>query len=281
MVVSAMLKGMDPVRFSRTIELIFTTAGSSYAGWQPALSGVLSAMIILVELLLGAMLVSDWQSAEASLASLVLLCVFTIFTYWSVATERIQDCGCFGMIVERSPLAARIENVILVILALVSCLRKPDSQRKISNFGLSILGVGSIWLALCYVVPMPWSVVRVGSTWKAAYTQIELGINEHQFVWMFDVNCVECQEAVEILETINDDDHPLLGLTSATPGRFDEFIYDFEPDFPIFNISSEEMKRVGVPSGSLVEIVERRVDSIVRIAEISDFVNKFKKPESI
>lgn len=178
------------------------------------------------------------------------------------------------MLVERDPLTALIENSVLLILAIAGCFHRyvPAGKRFYTASGM--ISVVVLWMVFRYFVPASWSVVRPGTTWRSITTQPGMRIADHQLLWVFEADCEQCQTVTDILEPVSSKctDLKLFGITSATQGRIDEFIYDFEPGFPIFKVSSDEIKRMGVPSGSLIEIIDGRVIDIIRIEKIPSFV---------
>lgn len=70
------------------------------------------------ELLLGCMLLLRLAPRLTSVATMVLMPIFTIITLLSATIVPVEDCGCFGELIKLTPWQSFAKNVVLLLMAI-------------------------------------------------------------------------------------------------------------------------------------------------------------------
>jgi len=265
-IIAALSKGIDPVRWGRQIEILIGTWGYSDTSLVISAAFVAGCLILMIEFTLGVMLVFKYKPKLASTASLVLLLVFAIVITLEWLSGQSESCGCFGALIERTPLIALIEDLFFVILAVLAYLGSEINSGIKTNTCRILVSIGLIWIIFFSIFPMKSSVIRNGSTWSLSSLKAD-GLDEQtSLVWVFDPECSECIAETENINKLASDDMlpRLYGATDATAGRLQEFLLDFEPVFTVIRISKGDYKHIFLPAGSLVLIDDDRVCMIWR-----------------
>jgi len=111
LVVAAFSKAGDPALFAEQI----TAHRVTPAAWSP----LLAYGFIAAELVLGAALIAFVAPRVAFLLNIVLMLGFIGVTAWAWAHGDIQECGCFGRLLERGPRDVIIEDAIVIAASIV------------------------------------------------------------------------------------------------------------------------------------------------------------------
>jgi hypothetical protein len=255
-IIAALSKGIDPVRWGRQIEILLGSWGNAVSTLWITAAFLAGCIVLLVEFLLGAMLIIRYRLRFACVSSIILLCFFAIVIIWEWLSGQSESCGCFGALIERTPLTALIEDTFFIILAVIAYLGSGiHSGVKIRTFGI-IATTCLIWIIFFSIFPLKTAVIRSGSRWNLSSAKINLFDQQASLVWVFDPECSECIAGTERINKIASDKSlpRLCGITEATAGRLQEFLIDFEPAFPVIRISKDDYKHIFLPAGSLILI---------------------------
>ena len=259
-------KAVDIVGFGRRIEIVFGTFGVSGSEFWILFSVVIACLILLIELVTGGFLLAGYKTKLGAYVSIGLLTIFIVRMFWEVSIGQDNDCGCFGAFIERSSVDALMENLVFLVLGLLSLrsTEKTGFKRKLITFVFIIGGIS--WAVFFHYNVPATAAVRTGSPWNIEISDVSLHEKESKLVWLFDPECSDCQEQFEkIVHLTKEEGLPeLIGITSARPGRIQEFRWDFEIDFKIDRISKKIEKKIYLPSGSLILIQEGSVKRIWR-----------------
>lgn len=111
LLVAAWAKAIDPARFAD--ELVQLVHVPPTVGWLGALA------VIGYEAGLGAALLAGWRATVVLAATSATFVFFTGVVAWQmlVPSESGASCGCFGMLMERTPAQALAEDVVLVAIS--------------------------------------------------------------------------------------------------------------------------------------------------------------------
>lgn len=114
-IVSGFLKAIDPWGTILSMRNYLVAYDVTMPEWL-----VTSFSICLggFELLLGCMLLLKLAVRFASVASMVLMPIFTIVTLLSATVVPIEDCGCFGELIKLTPWQSFAKNVALLLMAI-------------------------------------------------------------------------------------------------------------------------------------------------------------------
>ena len=270
LIVAAGAKGMDVVRFGRNIEIVFGIYGEAETTAWLSLCFYLAWLIIALELILGSMLITGYRVKLAARAALLLLMTFALVIIHEMIAAPESNCDCFGALIERSSGAALVEDCLFICLAVLSGRSKVEVKQNTILIITIVTLVGLSWTLVNYLKPLTVSAVREGNVWRFSETGAD------QLVWMFEPDCIHCQDQVELLNHFNarNDLPQVVGFTSATEGRMMEFRYDFEPEFRIIRISERDYKRIFLPAGSLLLVNGGKVIDIWRPLMIPQDIDK-------
>ena len=81
---------------------------------------VLARLALAVELLVGALLLSNRWHRLACLANVLLLLAFSLFLAFAAAIGRQDSCNCFGEMLPFNPAQSLVKNAVLLVLTLVA-----------------------------------------------------------------------------------------------------------------------------------------------------------------
>jgi hypothetical protein len=218
---------------------------------HPQLTALAAWAITGLESLLGAALLVNYRPRQTIGLTFALLTVFTLLTLYAVFQGGVEDCGCFGALVKRTPLQATIEDIILLLLCLVAWngghvgSLKPVGARALAVFSVAVMAA---------IVPfysgLPSALVGDGSPegaeiWTELQVEgiggLDFGKDAHLVVLM-SVGCQHCQEAVPELAMLMDElqEQPLavVGLGQDSLEDVRGFVAEWAPPYPIGRIDS-------------------------------------------
>lgn len=80
-------------------------------------SEIIAVALSVLEFTLGVLLIEGAYAAIVSMATMVVLALFTIITLLSATVLPIGDCGCFGDALKLSPWATFFKNIVMLPMA--------------------------------------------------------------------------------------------------------------------------------------------------------------------
>ncbi len=108
--IAAFFKAGDPQMFAEQITLHHVTPAS----WSPWLA----YLFVGAELVLAAALLTLVVPRLVFAVNIVLMLGFIGVTAWAWAHGTIEGCGCFGRLVDRTPLETIVEDAIIVVASI-------------------------------------------------------------------------------------------------------------------------------------------------------------------
>jgi len=206
-----------------------------------------------IEVVLGVMLIAGWRTKEASIATGAFLVVFgaAIAYGWNAGT--LQDCGCFGPLLKRSPPVALAQDAAMMVLAVLAMLWAPSDARSFAQ-SFSRVRIGT--LATVSVVSMAMiasalfadpgtleerltSAEAVVGASAPSLAALNLGSRD-VFLYLFHPDCPHCIENGPLMALIaKDPDLPeLIGIThSVDPGEVRNYLRHAGADFKAYEFS--------------------------------------------
>ncbi len=265
-ILAAGSKGMDIVAFGRRIEMVLGKFGSTSATDWIFISLAIGCILLLIEFILGAMLITGYRSRRAAMASAGLLFIFAVILIWEIAAGKERECGCFGALVDRTAGQALLEDMIFLAAAVLALRCKTDKSQVKKRWALLLVGSAVCWVLFFSLSRPAFAALRTGSAWNPPGAGGETIEREDLLVWIFDPECGDCLDQVGYLDSLSGSEElpELIGLTDASPGRLREFIWDFEPEFEVRRIDTDTYRRIFLPAGSLFLVVKGRVKRIWR-----------------
>ena len=94
----------------------FLTALGSY-GVPSALRVPIAVGLPAIELVVGVMLLFGWATRMASAAAGVMLAIFIVAIGYGAWLGSLEECGCFGPFIQRSPRDAALIDLVMAGLA--------------------------------------------------------------------------------------------------------------------------------------------------------------------
>lgn len=144
---SGIFKLMDPVGTTMIVDAWLGFLHLSFLGF---LSRVSAVALPLIEVAVGAALMSGAFKKIVAVLSISVLSLFTILVLLLVIFKSEMECGCFGEAVHLSGWATLIKNIVCIALWVaafvpLSATGKEPGKRKYASFGVT----SAILLAFC------------------------------------------------------------------------------------------------------------------------------------
>ncbi len=247
-----------------------------------------------LEIALGVMLIAGWQLRWAGIASVVLIVVFGAAIAYGWGLGDLEECGCFGPFVQRSPGQALLQDFGLLILALLAVATPAASMRPLTRQQLGVIGVVAV-VALSISAA---AMARDTSTVSSEVTEMaqlipgeqparasdptdfmarpkpsdlapdELDLENREYlVYMFHPRCEHCQTAGPVIATYFDHFSlpSLVGFTfDAVPAEVDEYKAKLAVSFPVYQLPSRAFVQF-TGDGAVPQLAYVRKGEIVRV----------------
>jgi hypothetical protein len=162
-----------------------------------------------------ALLLCLWPARVLPFAILSLLVLGTI-GYWSTATGRTADCGCYNGLFTLSPLQSLVlDTVYAVLLGLSWWWGVPEAEPttwKIVIILLAAAGGGGLALGLFryserHGTPLvELTPIRIGRRWNPSWLprSVDLSADDGETLIVFlGANCAHCMRWIKVLNTIH------------------------------------------------------------------------------
>lgn len=138
---SGLVKCVDPVGNSIFVDKYLVTYGLGSLG---QLSLPIAVALSTIEVVVGILLIIGLFSKRITIATTLILSLFTIITLLSATLLPIGDCGCFGEAVKLSPWQTFAKNILLLSLAIVLLRHteyKPYVWRRVAVVVVAIIAL--------------------------------------------------------------------------------------------------------------------------------------------
>lgn len=269
LLIAGLLKGTDMELFIRQIRyygIISHYILLTISAWG----------LIVAECTLGAALLIFYRPRLTVPITAILLVIFVGVNSWAWLTDATKDCGCFGAWLKRTPGEGALEGLIMlssVVPAWVWYKRfqRPPTKTKVVAVVIACL----MGLVLPVAFGSPISKIKKFQ-WKT--DEMELGRLEIQglknvdlsrggyLVILMDTDCEHCREVIPELNNLAEGSGipSLIALTPNEDGKRKKFIEEFQPAFPIGQISEDDFWRL-LGEGDIPRIFllhDRRVQRI-------------------
>lgn len=269
-IAAAAAKGTDVVDFIRKIDAMLLQLGFHDSDTTAVLAAGAAIILLTLEFLLGSFLLAGHRIRTTAAFTSVLMAFFTLVAGLNLLSARKESCGCFGTLFSRSPSEELVENLILLFFALALAMRSHRTPGRRLRTALVLPAAALLWTTFFYLFPAPWASVRQGMYWKTFTAAPKLELEGLQFVWLLDPECYSCLDQIPFVENLSGHyKGQVTALTSASEGRLNEFIFDFEPQFRIRRIDNGAFEKLGLTAGSLIILGDGVVDAIIPQRKIS------------
>lgn len=219
---------------------------------QPVMTALVAWTITTVECLLGTALVINYRPRQALNLTLLLLVAFTLLTLYAAIRGNVEDCGCFGALVKRTPMQAAAEDGVLLFLAAFA--RRGVSAFANRSTPLRVIFVVAVAIAaasLPFFSGVPTALlgdIGEGGDELWANLQVEgangVALNKGvHLVVLMSASCHHCQEAVPELAMLMDEldaqSLSFIGLGQDSAEALQGFIDEWMPPYPIGRIDAD------------------------------------------
>ncbi len=245
----------------------FYTALPGY-GISGPIRSLVAALVPAIEVVLGVALMARWGVRQTSMVAGGFLTLFmvAIAAGWSMGT--LDECGCFGALLERSPGEALAIDALFLALAVavwrgVGADGGPlEGWHKALMGAMAVVGVG-ITLSLLQTGP---SGVRaaMAAAPSPEMRSVDLSTGEH-LLYLFHHECPHCAEmSPRVAEYTRDAAlPPVVGFTFLTSQRqIDAYRDKYDLRIPVQNLQGNQFTRI-TGEGSVPQLVFVRDGEIV------------------
>ena len=216
-----------------------------------------------IELVLGIMLIAGWRLRLASMITAGFLAIFGGVIAYGWATGTLQECGCFGPLLKRTPPQALAQDAGLLALAVLGVLWAPAAKTNMSHFKLGTLATAAVVAVATIGSTLAADTGTLEERIAAAEVAVEAGApsledldlrNRDVFLYLFHPDCPHCVENGPAIATISKDaDLPdVIGIThTVNPGDVDFYLRTAGADFPAYEFLTPSFVQItgdiGVP----------------------------------
>jgi uncharacterized membrane protein YphA (DoxX/SURF4 family) len=250
----------------------FLSALGSY-GVPEALKVPIAVTLPSIELVVGVMLLFGWATRLASSAAAVMLVGFIAAIGYGSWLGSLEECGCFGPFIQRSPgEAALIDLVMLGLAGLVWWLSR-DARPTLQGWrSLTVAGLGLAAIAVAAVNisagPTGLAAVAAGdgeSGGAEDMRSVDLQRGEH-LLYLFHYECPHCAEmSPRVAEYTKDPSlPPVVGITFRTPKSvLDNYLAKYGMSIPAQVLPPQQFISI-TGEGAVPQLVHLRDGEIVR-----------------
>jgi uncharacterized membrane protein YphA (DoxX/SURF4 family) len=269
--------------------LVFLLAGTlkigdpwSFLGSLPAY-GVPSAvrlpatvLVPIFEVVLGFMLVAGWRLREASMATAAFLLVFGGAIAYGWAAGTLQECGCFGPLLKRTPPQALAQDAGLMLLAVLGFLWAPASNKSMTRgrWGtLATIAIASVAMIGSTLMEDPGTLEeRIAAAEPvvggATPSLADLNLRDRDvFLYLFHPDCPHCIEnSPRVKRIVDDPDLPeLIGIThSVRPADVRNYQLGADAEFIAYTFLMPSFVQI-TGDGAVPQLVYLRRGRIERV----------------
>lgn len=169
---SGLIKSNDTIGFGYKLDEYFDVFGMPFL---KSLSWSLSAFICVLEIFLGAALITGYRFALSAWLLLVLIIFFTFLTGYSAIFDKVTDCGCFGDAIPLTPWQSFYKDIILLVFILVLFFLRnkvqPLSIAAPVTWTLTILTVIFTWYTWQHLPVIDFRAYKTGTNLKVCTTK--------------------------------------------------------------------------------------------------------------
>lgn len=245
----------------------FITSLASY-GVPEALRYPLAMVLPGVELVLGFVLLLRWQVRTAAAATAGLMVVFLVAIAWGWSSGTLEECGCFGPFLERTPGEAFAIDLVYLAMAIGLFVVSPATKFVTNTWrsgALAAMTLGAIALTMVAYNAGPGGLGATTTIGDAVVAGADLSTGEH-LLYLFHHECPHCADnSPKVANYARDPDlPPVTGLTYNTAQVFiDRYAERYGFDFAIQSLAPRNFARI-TGDGSVPQLVWLRDGAIQR-----------------
>ena len=257
--VAGIAKVLDPWSFLGSL------GGYGVPGWMRT---PVALVLPAVEVGVGVMLLLRWQVRLAATVAAALMAVFLVAVGYGWAAGTLQECGCFGPMMEREPRDAFLMDLAFMLIALGVCVWTPATRSR-TDWRAAALAIASFAaLGMSFVGytsgPSGASAAALGRTMDMREVDLERG--EH-LLYLFHHECPHCAAMSPRVSEYTKDGAlpPVVGLTYETSGSdVNSYRKRYDLQVPVQVLPPQTFIRI-TGEGSVPQLVYLRDGETVRV----------------
>lgn len=222
----------------------------------------ISPLIVGTEITLGFGLILGAFPRQFAAVSLCVLVFFTIFLVIGFISGKLDDCGCFGILLKINPLVALLRNVVMLVISYL-LYNYAEYNTKRSNwlfgggllFGILAFGITGFEMKNTYR-PLEFHIgSKLDKSFLASYTKS----HQKQLFFIFSPTCPHCLSATETVKQYitTNNVNEVIGFYPSQSKQVDieSFKSKKKPNFRIIAINSDTLHKIvrSVPVAFLIE----------------------------
>ena len=241
-------------------------------GITGAFRSLLSVLVPALEIVLGVALVTRWRVRQASLAAGAFLGVFIVAISFGWWRGTLDECGCFGAMLERSPPEAIAIDVVFLTLAVAvwrgsasvgSGIKNKDWQQSATLAGAGVFAT-VVTVLLLLTGPSGLRATEGGEP-NPEMRAVDLSQGDH-LLYLFHHQCPHCARMSPLVAEYTRDAAlpPVVGFTNRTTRQeIDAYRDRYELRIPVQNLPRKQFARI-TGEISVPQLVFARDGKIVR-----------------
>jgi hypothetical protein len=212
----------------------------------------------VVECVLGVALILRLFPLWLFPGTIVLLFALSGLTYWSTATKRTEDCGCYGGLIDVSPTQSLLLNAFYIaLMGLAWFIEVPDfltlKQQVIAV--IVSLAVSCLVTAGCYLYFWKYEKpilnldpLKVNRRWQAKWLEeytFDLMTGDKLVVFLLP-GCPMCSNWIKVLRVVQSraDLPEVVAGVAQTPEQVRDFVALNKLNFPVVGMKPSVMNRL-------------------------------------
>jgi len=251
--------------------------------WPLAAAGAWG--FLLAELILGAALVTGYRPSLALSLTSILLVVFIGITGYAWKTGVVEDCGCFGELLKRTPGQALVEDLFLLAGAVAALILHRPRETRFDRLRLGMVMVAAVaGLILPWVFGLSFSTLPSGEADQGVSNPLgAVHVKEGKapdlwtgrwLVEIMDTECDHCRASVFALNLIHEDPGlpSVVGLSVNNSGRIRAFREETFASYPVLLVDKSDYLRL-LGSGAIPRLILVENGEILSVwdEEVPDF----------
>ncbi|MCS7079189.1 MAG: hypothetical protein NZ585_03950 [Chloracidobacterium sp.] len=269
---AGVIKALEPFDFVRQV-----ASFQIIPGGMPAT--VVAWGLLAAECALGGALIVGYRLRWALGGAGLLTLVFMGALGWVLAAGiPVEDCGCFGSQLKRSPKEALLEDGVMLMVTLIAgwLVRGTGVPHPaVPRSGPAAqwrVGVVTLCAAFGLMTPLAFGFPLGGSDWskvKVSGVTTNIATGE-RLVALIDTECSHCQESVPKLNAyVGVKDFPLfVALCPNEAWRRKFFVQRFGAKFELGEISKDDFKRL-LADGDTPRVVLLRNGKVIAVWNVN------------
>jgi uncharacterized membrane protein YphA (DoxX/SURF4 family) len=221
-------------------------------GVPPFLRLPITLAMPTIEVVLGIMLLVGWRTRLASIAAAGVLAVFAGVIGYGWAMGTLQECGCFGPMLKRTPPEALAQDAVFIAMAAFGMLWAPGNKIELTRFRTGTLATAAV-LSVALIGGTLWSDTatldeRIVAAEPAVGSDVpsldSLDLRSRDvFLYLFHPDCPHCvRNGPQLARLASDPQLPeFIGIThSVDPGEVRAYLNHAGADINAyeFNLAS-------------------------------------------